>query len=552
MLLLSCLILSVLCWGCAAQTHFFVQVFENQTWSFDSSLYPIPFVFNTKDVVAIGALTKTDDLQGWPRLSVASNPSASPSLQAWAAGFAEGLLTADMVYIFYLNSIGAGYCADSPDICAKLFAFKADNDRFMKNMVSENPKDPYWVHVGLFLEQLEGTMRGVNSRGGHPLLSENELWMLVAWTDIGDIVQKWAPVDPEDPVGFGGADQDHCSGLVRWVPGVDLFFSQATWSGYTTMNRLWKTFNITLFPGLPGAFTSFSSYPGYSSTSSDDYYQIEPSGLVVMETTNSVYNKTLYHTFITSESVLEFVRVVVANRLATSGEHWAQLFSRYNSGTYNNGYYVVNLELFKDPKAGSLEPGTLVLLEQMPGLVLHKDITPLLTTQGYFSSYNIPHFDEIYKLSGYPEMKAKYPDISDFFSLTGCPRARIFAARAPKVTTLEDMMFLMRYNDFQHDPMSRCNGWPGYSGRLAIAARSDLDPANGTYSIPNLERRASGAIDAKIGSASMRTAGAWRTWAQHGPTYQGQPPFCWSTSGLDTRSHLDQPDCFEFEWVQVG
>jgi len=32
-------------------------------------------------------------------------------------------------------------------------------------------------------------------------------------------------------------------------------------------------------------------------------------------------------------SVLEWVRSIVANRLATSGSEWAYIFAKYNSGT---------------------------------------------------------------------------------------------------------------------------------------------------------------------------------------------------------------------------
>lgn len=51
-----------------------------------------------------------------------------------------------------------------------------------------------------------------------------------------------------------------------------------------------------------------------------------------METTNEVMNTDLYKD-ITPECVLEPLRVMVANRLATSGEEWVQTFAMYNGGT---------------------------------------------------------------------------------------------------------------------------------------------------------------------------------------------------------------------------
>lgn len=46
------------------------------------------------------------------------------------------------------------------------------------------------------------------------------------------------------------------------------------------------------------------------------------------------------------------------------------------------------------------------------------------------------------------------------------------------------MYFTMRYNDFKHDPLSRCEQCnPPYSACNAIAARNDLNPANGNKHI---------------------------------------------------------------------
>ena len=56
-----------------------------------------------------------------------------------------------------------------------------------------------------------------------------------------------------------------------------------------------------------------------------------------------------------------------------------------------------------------------------------------------------------------------------------------------------------RYNDFTHDPLSRCNCTPPYSGENAISARSDLNPASGTYPFGALGHRLHGGVDMKVG-----------------------------------------------------
>ena len=55
-----------------------------------------------------------------------------------------------------------------------------------------------------------------------------------------------------------------------------------------------------------------------------------------------------------------------------------------------------------------------------------------------------------------------------------------------------------RYNDFKHDPFSRCNCTPPYSATNAIAARSDLNLPNGIYPFSVLGYWNEGAYDCKV------------------------------------------------------
>ncbi len=124
----------------------------------------------------------------------------------------------------------------------------------------------------------------------------------------------------------------------------------------------------------------------------------------------------------------------------------------------------------------------------------------------------------------------------DWFSYNQTARANIFRRDHVKVTDLDSMLKLMRsvraidpgfklqktnvllsflkqlmmvrchsnkrtyrrYNDFKHDPLSRCNCTPPYSGENAISARSDLNPANGTYPFGALGHRSHGGTDSKV------------------------------------------------------
>ena len=53
----------------------------------------------------------------------------------------------------------------------------------------------------------------------------------------------------------------------------------------------------------------------------------------MIETTNNIWNKALYDK-VKPESLLTWQRVIVANRMSTGGKQWAEVFSKFNSGTY--------------------------------------------------------------------------------------------------------------------------------------------------------------------------------------------------------------------------
>ena len=79
-----------------------------------------------------------------------------------------------------------------------------------------------------------------------------------------------------------------------------------------------------------------------------------PTNLTVLETTIDIYNIDLYKN-IQPQSVPEWMRVTVANRLAMSGVEWVDKFFKYNDGTYNNEWMIVDYKQFtpgQPPKQG--------------------------------------------------------------------------------------------------------------------------------------------------------------------------------------------------------
>ncbi|KAL5509483.1 hypothetical protein EMCRGX_G004870 [Ephydatia muelleri] len=319
----------------------------------------------------------------------------------------------------------------------------------------------------------------------------------------------------------------HCSALIKVLPGYeDVFTSHSTWAGYATMMRTYKHYALKLRDqSAASVVMTFSSYPGMMS-SIDDYY-IMDSGLVVTETTNDVMNGTVLDA-ITPTALLSWQRIRLANWLATGGREWASYVSEYNSGTYNNQYMILDLKKVK--LRTEIEDDALWIVEQIPGYVASGDQTSILRT-GYWASYNIPFYEYVYDVSGYPELVKKFgPD----FSYQLCPRAKIFRRDEASVKDLSSLGALLRSNNFKQDPYSEGNP------ANAICSRGDL--AHNPYP--------GGCIDTKI--ADYIGALLLTSYAENGPTHQSFKPFSWSSvSQFSNVSHIAQPSIFDFGFVKM-
>ena len=66
-------------------------------------------------------------------------------------------------------------------------------------------------------------------------------------------------------------------------------------------------------------------------------------------------------------------------------------FPKFNSGTYNNQWMVVDNKLFR-PHQEQLKPGLFWVLEQIPGYIRREDLTEVLQARTFWPSYNSPYF----------------------------------------------------------------------------------------------------------------------------------------------------------------
>jgi len=221
--------------------------------------------------------------------------------------------------------------------------------------------------------------------------------------------------------------------------------------------------------------------------------------------------------------------VRLANSMATTGKQWGELVAKYNSGTYNNQYMVINYNLYKPQQL--IPDGLLYVVEQIPGLVMYGDQTEILRYGSFWASYNIPFYQQIYDLSGYPEMVKK---MGTCMSYQLAPRARIFRRDNDKVVDIDSFKALLRYNDYKNDPYSEENPmW-------AICSRGDL-----VKSAPG----AFGCYDTKV--TDYTRVYSMIADAINGPTTSsGLPPFSWNQ--FPTQLHAGEPNLYNFTFSTMN
>ncbi|EFC37614.1 predicted protein [Naegleria gruberi] len=293
-----------------------------------------------------------------------------------------------------------------------------------------------------------------------------------------------------------------------------------------------KTYTLNFANPLTKSRTvTFSSYPG-SLGSNDDYYQTD-GGLVVIETTIGILNNTLYDNT-HPQSLLSWFRVVLANRMATSGREWFEVFSINNGGTYNNEWMILDVKKFI-PGQAQLTKDLFWVIEQIPGTVVGSDQTNLLSTRGYFASYNVPFYPSIYEKTGYAEYVKKFPETYHYMSYDKCARSEIFRRDQHLVKDLPSMQRIMQYDNY-HDEFSFGN--PDW----VISARDDLAP-----NVPNGQKSCGGGYDCKISSISKWNFVFFRS----GPAHQFTPVFKFENQCGPQYSHVGLPLEWNFPWIQL-
>uniref|UniRef100_A0A8C9PN83 Phospholipase B-like n=1 Tax=Spermophilus dauricus TaxID=99837 RepID=A0A8C9PN83_SPEDA len=479
---------------------------------------------------AYGYYNDSMETTGWSILEIRAgygSQALSNEIIMFVAGFLEGYLTAPHMNDHFINLYPQ--LIKKPSLVDKVKDFMERQNQWTRKNIKEFKNDSFWRHTGYIVAQMDGLYVGAMKRAmaeGTKPMTMFQIQFLNAVGDLLDLIPSFSPTKSNNMKVFKRWDMGHCSALIKVLPGFEnIFFAHSSWYTYAAMLRIYKHWDFNIKDNdTSSSRLSFSSYPGFLE-SLDDFY-ILSSGLVLLQTTNSVYNKTLLKEVI-PESLLAWQRVRVANMMASDGKMWADIFSKYNSGTYNNQYMVLDLKKVK--LNNSLGKGTLYVVEQIPKYVEYSDQTNVLR-KGYWPSYNIPFHEKIYNWSGYQLLVQK---LGLDYSYDLAPRAKIFRRDQGKVTDMASMKYILRYNNYKKDPYSKgdpCN---------TICCREDLNSVNPSPG---------GCYDTKV--SDIYLASQYTAYAISGPTVQGGlPVFRWNR--FNTTLHQGMPEAYNFDFITM-
>nr|XP_042130131.1 phospholipase B-like 1 isoform X2 [Peromyscus maniculatus bairdii] len=377
-LLLLLPLLLQLPWAAALEPTSTGVYYVTAYWLPDSKTVEIKNVLD-KNGDAYGYYNDSIETTGWGILEIKAGYGSQTlrnSIIMFLAGYLEGYLTALHMYDHFTNLYPQ--LIKDPSIMDKVKNFMDKQDAWTRKNIKERTDDPFWRHTGYIMAQLDGLYVGALKRSTEENvkpLTMSQVQFLNAVGDLLDLIPSLSPTKDDSMKVFKRWDMGHCSALIKVLPGFeDIYFAHSSWYTYAAMLRIYKHWDFSIKDkDTKSSRHSFSSYPGFLE-SLDDFY-ILSSGLILLQTTNSVYNKTLLK-FVEPETLLAWQRVRVANMMADGGKDWAEIFSKHNSGTYNNQYMVLDLKKVHIKKR--LDEGTLYIVEQIPTYVEYSEQTNVL------------------------------------------------------------------------------------------------------------------------------------------------------------------------------
>eukprot|EP00941_MAST-03F_sp_MAST-3F-sp1_P001743 g1743.t1 len=486
---------------------------------------------------------------GWGELTIqTSKTQGNDTAQYYAAGYIEGMLTAKHI-LDQVTNLGKITFPKTDGIPpAEVVDFMSQQDKWMRKEMQKHRKtSSFWRQAEGILQQFDGLMAGYNDAASVKGLKPLGIWSFQLLNALGDLFQIIPAVKETERVEWLSLTSEqarheknkrgHCSALIKLTGDFDdLLFGHSSWFNFGATNRIFKHYSFDLTDESTSATTvSFSSYAGFL-YSLDDFYMMQGSKMGMTQTSNDVMNHELLD-LVKPESLLAWHRVRIASVMANSGKDWHTIFSKEASGTYANQYMVIDFKLF-EPKVAPLKKNLLWVVEEIPGLVLGSDQTETLA-RGYWPSYNIPFYTEVFERSGYQKLVEKF---GESWTYQLAPRAKIFRRDNSSVQTLEKLKQILRYNDYKTDPYS-LNEKNIPDPMNAICSRGDLNGGD-----------AEGCYDTKVtsyksGFPHYASAISGPTRGENQDTY---PPFAWSEGKVyEEMPHQGLPRKYDFDFIDI-
>ena len=485
--------------------------------------------------VATAIYVEMSEEHGWDTLHITTNGMYSDLLQAEAAGRLEGYLTREKIYTHYQNLFSVRGALD--DKVRNHFQIHED---FMEEIYRTNKEDAQVYNVYLVYTQFKAMRTQYNlSVNETAKIDEIEFYMMPAFGDLMEIEgiykerKKFSEMTAEELKMYYFLNS-HCSALFKAKEDFsNVFLTHNSWYYYGMMTRIFKEYNFNFnHPSVKAKNIMFSSYAATLS-SNDDFY-VTSQDLSVIETTNIIYNDTLY-TLMKPESFMTWQRVMAANRMSATAEEWGDNFKGYNSGTYNNMYMALDMKKL-DLVNRTIADKALFTIEQIPDLVAVNDVTEYLR-YGYWPSYNTPFDPEIIKISMIKEAIEKNPSLASQMDYDTCTRANIFRRDQGKVVDMDSLKRMIRYNNYTLDPLTL--GDPTAS----ISARGDLRAG---------KESCYGAYDAKAAQVSELIGENKTIHVVAGPAWDDVEPFVFSKAESCAKfKHIGMKDEYKYDWFTV-
>ena len=533
-------------------------IIEEDIISINASVYYIKTTGKFKVVegildnmaAAYATYTPSYEIKGWDFLTLSSydgiDDKYTDEIKNYAMGYLEGVLTYKRIYPSYYNLNNYKYYLNNGVMPNSTYEFFQKNLQFMRNMTSKYKDiDPYWHEVNNLYMQMRGLHEGYNSMA--PEKEKIDLVHFQTVISLGDVdeIGNWKKENRPDYSKMSTEElieyielRSHCSAFLKVADDLsDIWFGHNTWTTFNKLIRIYKEYKYSPNSEFPikAKTMTMSSYPA-AVNSQDDFY-ITDAYLYIAETTNHVMDLNLFD-LLDPNTLMCWMRTMVANRLADDSYSWTQIFSKYNSGTYNNQFQILDLKLI-DTKNKKISPGAFYIVEQLPGSCDVQEVTDNLK-KGYWPSYNTPFIRTVREKSGIIDAIIQNPNLTSTQDYDSCARAKIFRREQTKVKDIASYKNLIRFNDYKFDEFSEENP------NLSIAARYDLNTKS-----PSCY----GATDAKFASINeIKTTGKKKVHIIAGPTTNGLEPFDWSTTECKNTHPIrfkiiGQIDKYNFDWI---